>query len=128
MKHARTLFALLLFLSSLVTGFLGIRTLLDPEAMMSTFGVPPSELDGLMLLIAVLGSALLSLAAVVWLAGWWSWQGRSEGRTLGLVCGATLLLVAVSAWRIGGSIEVLLLDGVRGTLVLLLGFLWKPNV
>lgn len=127
MKYARALFALLLLLSSLVTAFLGLRTLIDPQGMMRSFGVPPEGAAGLELLIAVLGSALLSLAMIVLLAAWWSHQNRSEGRTLGMVCACTLLLVAVSAWLVAGSTQVLILDGVRGLLLLALGWAWRPQ-
>lgn len=127
MKAARPLFALLLLLSGVVTAVLGTRTLLDPDGMMRAFGVPTASGEGLDLLIAVLGSALLSLAAVVLLAAWWSWRAVTAGRTLGLLCAATLLLVAVSAWAIAGSTQVLVLDGSRGLLLIALGLAWKPD-
>ena len=121
------LFVLLLFLSSLVTGFLGARTLIDSEGMMETFGVERTAVPGLELLTSVLGSVLLSLALFVLVAAWWSWQKRPEGRTLGIVAAGTLLLVALCAWMLGGSVQVLVLDGVRGTVLLVLGLLWRPE-
>ena len=127
MKFSRPLFALLLLLSGLVTAFLGARTLLDAEGMMETFGVTAAGAEGLELLIAVLGSVLLSLALIVLLAAWWSWRDLSAGRTLGLVCAATLLLVAICAFVIGGSTEILLLDGIRGLVLFALGLTWKPS-
>ena len=127
MKGLQIAFALLLLLSALVTGFLGLRTLLDPDGMMVTFGVEVQDVPGLDLLTAVLGAVLLSLSLFVLLAAVWSWQGRAAGRTLGLVAASTLLLVAVCAWSLGGSLEVLILDGVRGLVLLTLGALWKPT-
>ena len=127
MKHARTLFALLLFLSSLITGALGFRTLLAPEAMMSTFGVSAADVAALDLLIAVLGSVLLSLAIIVLLAAIWSWRGNEAGRTLGLVCAGTLILVGLGAWLLAGSTQILMLDGIRGATLIVLGFGWKSG-
>ncbi len=123
---AQVIFCLVLFLSGLLTFVLGVRTLVDPAGMMQTFGIAES-LDGLDLLIAVLGGALISLALFVSLAAWWSWHGRKEGRTLGLLAAATLLLVALCGWTIGGSTAVLALDGVRGLLLLVTGLLWQPR-
>ncbi len=127
MKYSRQLFALLLLVSGLLTAFLGARTLLDPEGMMETFGANAAGAQGLELLIAVLGAALLSLALFVLLAGHWAWRGHQHGRTLGLLCAATLLLVAISAWLVGNSTEILILDGVRGGLLLAFGLSWKPD-
>lgn len=127
MKHARVAFAILLALSGIVTAFLGARTLYDPQGMMEAFGVAVVDAPGIELLIAVLGSAILSLALFVLLAAWWSWQNQSAGRTLGMLAAATLILVAVCAWWIADSMQLLLLDGIRGGVLLLVGFLWKPE-
>ena len=127
MKRTQLAFVVLLFLSGIVTGFLGLRTLLDPQGMMTTFGVEVSELPGIELLTSVLAGVLLSLCLFVLLAAVWSAQGRAEGRTLGMVAAFTLILVAACAYFVGGSVEVLLLDGVRGTVILLLGWFWKPD-
>ena len=110
-----------------MTAFLGIRTLLAPQAMMETFGVSVTTFQGLDLLTSVLGSAILSLSLFVLLAAWWSWRDLVAGRTLGLLCAVTLWLVAASGWLLGGSTEILLLDGVRGTLLFLSGWLWRPE-
>lgn len=123
----RRLFATLLLLSGFVTGFLGLRTLIDRQGMMRDFGVDPSQAIGLDLLIAVLGGVLISLAMLVLLAALWSFQARTEGRTLGLLCALTLLVVAASAFIVAGSVQVLLLDGVRGLVLLGLGLCWKPS-
>ena len=124
---ARVLFALLLFLSSAITGLLGLGTLLTPESMAEGFGVSADDLEGLDLLMAVLGGALVSLSAFTALAGIWSWKAKPEGRELGFVCAATLALVAVCALVFAGSTQVLLLDGVRAALLILLGVLWRPE-
>lgn len=94
---------------------------------MVSFGVEVQRSPGLDLLIAVLGGALLSLASFVFLAAWWSYRGLVAGRTLGRLAAVTLLIVALCAWALGGSLEVLVLDGVRGVVLLVLGTLWKPN-
>lgn len=125
-KPVQIAFVALLALSALITSGLGVPTLLDPEGMMVTFGVAVQQSPGLDLLTAVLGGVLISLALFVFLAAWWSYQGRPAGRTLGQLAAVTLLLVAVCAWAIGGSLQVLLLDGVRGVVLLVLGSLWKP--
>ena len=126
MKCARVVFAVLLLLSGAVTAFLGLRTLVDPEGMMVAFGAPVTRAPGIELLMAVLGAVVLSIALFVLLAGWWSWQNRSEGRTLGILAAATLILVALCAFWIADSTQLLLLDGVRGVVLLVAGFLWKP--
>ncbi len=127
MKKTQLAFVVLLFLSALVTAGLGARTLLDPQGMMTTFGVEVSEVPGLDLLTAVLGGVLLSLSLFVLVSAVWSYQGRREGRFLGMVAAGTLLLVAACAYFVGGSTEILLLDGVRGTVLLVLGWLWTPD-
>ncbi len=127
MKHARIAFAVLLFLSALTTAGLGVMTVLAPERMAEGFGIVWTGDPGVALLTAVLGGVLVSLSLFVFLAAWWSWHSKQEGRTLGLISAATLLLVAVVAFAVGGSVQVLLLDGIRGTVLLLLGWLWRPS-
>lgn len=123
----QTVYAVALLLSGLLTCVLGLRTLVDRDGMMRGFGIEPSATVGLDLLIAVLGAAILSLGLTVLLAAVWVWQGLAAGRTLGLLCAATLLLVAGAAWLQAGSTQVLLLDGVRGAVLLALGVAWKPT-
>ncbi len=127
MKPTQLVFVILLFLSAGITGVLGAGTLLDPPAVMTSFGVDGALPSGGVLLVAVLGSALLSLSCFVFLAAWWSRKGLRQGRTLGMVAGFTLLLVAACAYGIAGSVQVLVLDGVRGLLLLGLGWLWQPE-
>ena len=115
------LLGLLLTLSGAVTALLGLRTLIDPEGMMESFSVTLPDGVDLSLLISVLGAAILSLGLIQALAAFWSWTGRAEGRTLGLLCAGTLLLVAACAYLQAGSTQVLLLDGVRGLALLLAG-------
>lgn len=121
------LFAIALLLSGLLTCALGVRTLIDSNGMMVSFGVDPAAVVGVELLVAVLGSAVLSLGLVVLLATVWVWQGRPAGRTLALLSAVTLLIVAITAWLQAGSLQVLLLDGVRGLILLGLGLAWKPR-
>ncbi len=121
----RLAFSGLLALSAFATGALGSLTLVAPDRLASGFNVTLPEDVDLSLLMAVLGGVLLSLALIVGLAAHWSFQQRPEGRTLGLLCAVTLLLVAVAGWWFGGSREILLLDGVRGVVIFALGWFWK---
>lgn len=121
------LLGLLLGISGAITSALGLRTLLDTDGMMQSFGVALPEGVDLSLLISVLGAAILSLGLVQILATMWSWNGRAAGRTLGMLCGVTLLLVAVCAWIQAGSMQVLLLDGIRGTALVLVALASKPG-
>ena len=121
------LLALVLTISGAVTSLLGVRTLLDPDGMMESFAVSlPAGVD-LSLLISVLGSAVLSLGLIQGLAALWCWKGRFEGRTLGILCAVTLLLVAACAYLQAGSTEILLLDGIRGVLLLVAGMAWRRS-
>lgn len=121
------LLGVLLALSGTVTSLLGARTLLDPAGMMESFSVVLPDGVDLSLLISVLGAAILSLGLIQGLAAVWSWRGRSEGRTLGLLCAITLLLVAACAYLEAGSVQVLLLDGIRGSILLVAGLLTSPR-
>ncbi|REJ82722.1 MAG: hypothetical protein DWQ36_20005 [Acidobacteria bacterium] len=122
---AARVFAVLLALSGALTGLLGVRTLVDPEGMMTSFGVALGTLDDVKLLVAVLGSVIVSLAGFTLAAAAWSWQRRDAGRNLGLLAALSLLFVAACAYGLGGSAQVLVLDGVRGGVLLVSGIVWR---
>ena len=123
----RVVLGVLTSISAALTCLVGLSTVADPLGTAARFGVELAEDPVLRTVLLTLGAAVISLGVFTALAARWVFLDRAEGRTLVLLCAGSLLLVAALGGVIGASRQILLLDGIRGAVLLVLGSLWAPG-
>jgi hypothetical protein len=114
-------------ISAVITCLVGLSTIADPLGTAARFGVELADDPVLRTVLLTLAAAVLSLGLFTGLAARWVFLDRPEGRPLVLLCAGSLLLVAALGGVVGASRSILVLDGVRGTVLLVLGALWTPG-
>ena len=119
--NLRSLYVLVLILSGLLTLVIGLNMLVNSQTVAESSGVEWDPAGGIVTLVKALGASVASIGALQIIAGLWLRAGDVGGANLGLVMGGVLLFIGLASFVGAGAVEILLLDGIRGLLILGIG-------
>tara|TARA_Y100000385_G_C12603704_1_gene429929 strand:+ start:76 stop:525 length:450 start_codon:yes stop_codon:yes gene_type:complete len=108
----------LLVLTGLIDFGFGVVLQFKPEiaAMESNTDYVP-ELKGL---ISIFGITLLIFGLITLLSAKWVWKKKIEGTIVSIFSGLKLFIVSIVSFILNGDISIILYDGVRGAIIVVL--------